>query len=162
MLFLHHNTVEHTNQQPICDGIELPVKKENGHPKMSVSFWWARRDLICILVREWTRRSTTKPPIRCTLPACSAGEARLDLRFRPGMDKSRFFGVPSPPVPTARRDLICILVREWTRMMVLPPSRPAASRCPQDICILMGSSPASKKKTDIRRCPFLFGGRGGT
>ena len=38
MLFLHHNTVEHTNQQPICDGIYLRVKKENGHPKMSVSF----------------------------------------------------------------------------------------------------------------------------
>ena len=41
------------------------------------------------------------------------------------------------------RDLICIFFPAGKKIAVLPPSRPAASRCPPDICILMGSNPSS-------------------
>jgi len=46
---------------------------------------------------------------------------------------------PTLQIFSARRDLITF--SPSVKIIELPPSRPAASRCPLDICIEMGSSP---------------------
>ena len=40
--------------------------------------------------------------------------------------------------------------------MELPPSRPAASRCPPDICILIGSNPVQYQKEKPHRLVWFF------
>lgn len=54
------------------------------------------------------------------------------------------------------RDSIYILFPEGNKIEVLPPSRPAASRCPPDICIKSVRIPAQIKNADTRMGICIF------